>query len=115
MKKQITNKLAMIGLASGIMLATVACQPETPKSPTAPKSAHRELADNAMTTTPKMTEKDLMEKLSPEGKTIYQGLDAEGKALALKLANDSTYKDKNDAVKAAAKKMADKHEKAHGG
>lgn len=53
-----------------------------------------------------MTESELMSQLNSEGKTTFQGLDAEGKALALKFANQ--YDDKNFAVKMAANKMAER-------
>lgn len=54
-----------------------------------------------------MTESELMNQLTPENKALFQTLDAEGKAMALKLASE-TYTDKNQAVKMAAQKMADK-------
>lgn len=42
-----------------------------------------------------LSESDLMSQLNEQGKAIYRGLDAEGKALALKLAN-AACKGKND-------------------
>lgn len=48
-----------------------------------------------------LSETELLQQLSPEGKAAYQRLTPEGKALALRLASQSTYKDKNEAVKAA--------------
>lgn len=53
------------------------------------------------TTGKMMSEGDLLPLLSKEGKTIYQNLSPEGKEIARKLASQSTYADKNDAVKAA--------------
>lgn len=62
-----------------------------------------------------MTESDLMAHLNDEGKKTYAALDAEGKALALKLANEQAPgQNKNDAVKSAAKQMAEKRAKASG-
>lgn len=91
-----------------------------------------------------MSENELMSQLNANGKTKYQSLDAEGKALAQKLASGSCngnneckgmsgcktaknadcagknsckgtgtalFKDKNEAVKVAAKKMEEKRGK----
>lgn len=55
-----------------------------------------------------MSETELLKSLNAEGKATYQSLDAQGKALALKLASSDTYKDKNQAVKEAAKKAAER-------
>ena len=92
----------------------------------------------------KLTESELLNKLDGEGKRTYQSLDAEGKALALKLANQdckgkndckgqnacdtqentcagkasckgktpAPFRDKNDAVKVASQKMAEKRAKS---
>lgn len=51
-----------------------------------------------------MSESELMSKLSDEGKALYRGLDADGKAYAQKIANQ--YQDKNKAVKVAAQEQA---------
>lgn len=51
-----------------------------------------------------MSESELLSKLSPEGTRMYQNLSPEGKELARKLAAQDMFKDKNEAVKAAAKK-----------
>jgi hypothetical protein len=52
-----------------------------------------------------LTEADLLKQLNSQGRAIYQSLDDQGKALALKLANQDTYKDKNQAVKEAQRQM----------
>jgi hypothetical protein len=130
MKKCDYKKLAMLGLASGSFLLTAGCQSdaEEQKSGTEMQQQHR------------LTEADLLNLLDSDTKQIYQGLDAEGKALALKLANQSCkgqnsckgmnscksstnscaglgsckgttvgpFKDKNSAVKVAAKAMEKK-------
>jgi hypothetical protein len=57
-----------------------------------------ETADNAKAKkgdTKKMTEKELMSQLNEKGKELYNSLDADGKAMALKLASGSC-KGKND-------------------
>lgn len=53
-----------------------------------------------------MTEADLLPQLNDQSKVIYKNLSRDGKALALKLANNTA--DKNQAVKLAAQKMAEK-------
>ena len=67
-----------------------------------------------------VSEQDLMPQLNDDAKATYQGLDAEGKALARQYAAQTCagkngcnqgggqFKDKNEAVKAAAQQMADK-------
>lgn len=52
-----------------------------------------------------LTEAELLQQLSPQGKAIYNSLDAEGKAMALQLASQDTYRDKNVAVKEALKRI----------
>lgn len=108
------------------------------------------LADSQTTTTTTttkktLTEADLLNQLNAQGKATYQSLTPEGKALALKLANQSCkgqndckglnackteknacaglgsckgtspapFADKNDAVKVAAKKLAEKRNNAN--
>lgn len=55
-----------------------------------------------------MTESELLSQLNEEGKKTYNSLDANGKALALRMASQDSFKDKNLAVKAAALKMSEK-------
>jgi hypothetical protein len=64
------------------------------------------VSGNVATKQAPLSEQELMSQLSAQGKAAFQSLTAEGKALALKLANE--YEDKNLAVKAAAAKMAEK-------
>ncbi|MGZ3632711.1 MAG: hypothetical protein ACXVAJ_00050 [Parachlamydiaceae bacterium] len=64
------------------------------------------VSGNVATKQAPLSEQELMNQLSAQGKATFQSLTAEGKALALKLANE--YEDKNLAVKAAAAKMAEK-------
>lgn len=65
-----------------------------------------------------LTEEDLIQQLNQEGRDLYNSLNDEGKALALQLANQTcdghneyedqstcNFKDKNLAVKVAAKRM----------
>ncbi len=51
-----------------------------------------------------MTEDQLKSQLNDQGKEMYDNLSPEGKALALKLASGSTFRDKNMAVKVAAQR-----------
>ena len=51
-----------------------------------------------------ITEEELLMKLSPQGKADYMSLDTRGKATALQLASQSSYQDKNMAVKEAKKR-----------
>lgn len=129
MKKYDYKKLALLGLASGLVAANTAFGDAPQNNKTMMQQAP-------------MTEDQLMSQLSPEGKAMYQSLDAEGKKLALQLANQGCkgqntckglnscktdknscmglggckgtspgpFKDKNDAVKMAAKKMAEKRQ-----
>lgn len=70
-----------------------------------------EIAD-APRTQGQMTEAELLSQLNEKGKADYRALvdtyGKEGKDLALKLASQDSYTDKNLAVKAAAMKMAEK-------
>lgn len=129
MKKLNFKKLALLGLASGLVMGAAGCE----------SNANADTEQTAEQKTP-MTEADLMKQLNSEGKKTYQSLDPEGKALALKLANQSCkgqndckglnsckskdnscaglggckgtspgpFTDKNDAVKVAAMKMKEK-------
>lgn len=61
---------------------------------------------NTATTKKLVTENELLSQLNDEGKRIYQGLDAEGKATALRLASEQAPgQNKLDAVKAAQKQQ----------
>lgn len=55
-----------------------------------------------------LTEAQLLSKLSAQGKAIYQSLDSEGKALAIQLASQDSYQDKNLAIKEAQRRMNDR-------
>ncbi len=76
-------------------------------------SANYEIADNttydqqATAAAPNkvMTEAQLLGALSPQGRSLYLNLDAKGKALALQLASQDVYKDKNLAIKEAVRRM----------
>lgn len=59
-----------------------------------------------------MKENDFLLQLNEDGKKTYQSLDAEGKAMALKLA---AQQNPNNAVKTAAKQMADRKARAPSG
>lgn len=57
-----------------------------------------------------ISEQELFNSLNREAKALYEGLDAEGRELALELANQSSgpFHDNDTAVTVAAKHMADK-------
>lgn len=52
-----------------------------------------------------LTEAQLLGMLSSQGRAIYLSLDPEGKALAIQLASQDSYKDKNIAAKEAQRRM----------
>jgi len=52
-----------------------------------------------------LTEAQLIGMLNPQGEAIYLSLDAQGKALAIQLASQDSYRDKNLAVKEAQRRM----------
>ena len=72
-----------------------------------PAATTRTSTTTTTTTKRALTETELLSQLNEQGKTTYRNLDTAGKAIALKLAAESNYKDKNDAVE-AARKMAEK-------
>jgi hypothetical protein len=144
MKKNDFKKMALLGMTGGMLLSSQAqvsaeiatsgvilahkcgansCNSNRSPQPTtnscaahsANPTADSDKALPTMTTGHKaITESDLMSHLNDEGKKAFAGLDAEGKALALKLANEQAPgQNKNDAVQAAAKQMADKRAKAN--
>lgn len=64
--------------------------------------------DNAaagITSSATLTEAQLLGMLSPQGRAIYLSLDPESKALAIQLASQDSYRDKNLAVKEAQRRM----------
>ena len=135
MKKINMSKIALLGLTSGLLLASQAnaavaganqagptllsgkcgshgCNGATADRniPSATPATTLERTDTTTsTTTTKLSESDLKAQLNERSKALYESLDTEGKALALRLANTPEFSDKNEAVKAAAKQMADKH------
>lgn len=55
-----------------------------------------------------LTEAQLLVLLNAQGRAIYLSLDPEGKALAIQLAGQDSYRDKNLAVKEAQRRMNDR-------
>lgn len=55
-----------------------------------------------------LTEAQLLGTLNPKGKAIYHSLDADGKAYALKLANQGTHGDNNQALEEAQRQMIER-------
>lgn len=82
MRKVNFKKLALLGLTGGAFLTTQLSAGQY-DSYTADSDTKQDASDQ------KMTENELMSKLNAEGKKTYQSMDSEGKALALKLANQS--------------------------
>jgi hypothetical protein len=56
-----------------------------------------------------LTEAQLLGMLSPQGRAIYLSLNPEGKALAIQLASQDSYRDKTLAVKEAQRRMNERH------
>lgn len=52
-----------------------------------------------------LTEAQLLGMLSPQGRAIYLNLDPEAKALAIQLASQDSYRDKNLAIKEAQRRI----------
>jgi hypothetical protein len=85
-KRSHLKKIALMGMAGGLILAQSKANAHSDS--TTPYT-HAETAHKAL------TEAELLSKLNAEGKAAYQGLDTEGKSLALKLASQSC-KGQND-------------------
>lgn len=88
MKKTIDlKKIALMGITGGVLIA----QSQVEAAYNANQSYTTDAVDTSMqkSASKTMTEQDLLSQLNAEGKATYQGLDKEGKALALKLANQS--------------------------
>jgi hypothetical protein len=111
MKKVNFQKLFIVGLAAGIAISpcTISAADMTTSKPTETAPAGKSITTN-----------ELLDSLSPETKQLYNSLTPEGKQLATNYAlqtcsgsngcgyGTGVFKDKNEAVKAAAKKIADK-------
>ena len=70
-----------MGLVSGLLAAS-AYAVDSSKSSSQGSDTTKESVDDDS-----MSESDLLEELSPEGKKLYENLDAQGKALALRVAS----------------------------
>lgn len=55
-----------------------------------------------------LNEAQLLGALNPQGRAIYLSLDPAGKALAIQLASEDSYRDKNLAIKEAQRRMNDR-------
>jgi hypothetical protein len=87
MKKTNLKKLALMGIA-GVLMAQA--QGNAAQQNGSYNGSNQYVAAmDSMQSSSKMSESDLLQKLSPEGKATYQSLSKEGKDLALKLANQS--------------------------
>lgn len=88
-KSKHLKKIALLGLAGGVLMtqtqAIAAQNNRWNGSYTVDATdSMKEKTSNKM-----MSEQELLSKLNPEAKATFQGLDKEGKALVLKLANQS--------------------------
>lgn len=77
MKKSEYKKFALLGITGGLLLAGASCQSDS-NTGTSFLSGQRQLTDQ-----------ELISQLSPEGKRTYDSLSADGKKLALQLANQT--------------------------
>lgn len=152
MQKHDLKKLALMGLTGGVLLSAQGVMADEQASTTVAASYGANNgcggANNGSVPTQVkiLTEDQLLLQLNDEGKRVYLSLDPKGKALALKMANQSCkgqndckgqgscknadnacagqnackgkspegFRDKNQAVKAAAKVMANKRGQANG-
>ncbi len=105
MKKFDFKKLALMGITGGVMCATQVNALTTDQPMTGTSSTS--------TTSAKMNETQFTSKLNAEGKATYMKLDTESKALALKMVNDGTFTDANQAVKSAYDRMEAKRKMNH--
>lgn len=138
MKKTNFKQLAVLGIAGGMLLASqsqvnaesnsevvLAGQNGCGANSCSHKSQHvqpnnmlsdsnKELMQDMSRKTPSqkiISEGEFRSQLDDKGKRIYSTLDPEGKELALKLANQQgAEKNANDAVRDAAKQMAERRD-----
>ena len=108
MKKSHLKKIALLGISASTLAtgSVFAAQHHG--------NTNSVVAAGVVFTDKLMTESDLQNALNDETKKIYNSLPPEGKALALKYANqsDEAFSDKNEAVKAAAKKVEQKQKES---
>lgn len=89
MKKTNLKKLALMGIAGVLMAQAQGNAAQQNGNYNGGNLYYAANAMDSMQSSSKMSESDLLQKLSPEGKATYQSLSKEGKDLALKLANQS--------------------------
>jgi hypothetical protein len=82
-KKRDLRKIALLGIAGGLLIQPALFAADAPAS------------SKESVTQKTLTARQLYDQLSPEGKKLYDSLNDEGKTMALKLANQ-TCKGKND-------------------
>jgi hypothetical protein len=127
MKKNDMTKIALMGLASGLFVTSPVNANENDKEHqgtllsahcgagkcgahkkgnyTAARD-HYSDTDNQTISGHTITKDQLFSQLSQESKALYQSLDSDGKALALEFASGDRFFDKNEAVRAAAQRIA---------
>lgn len=90
MKKETFAKLALMGLSSGLLVASqlsAVSNPLDTSSSTTTDSGDSDNAEDGNMGYHVMTEDELMLQLSPEGIKMYQSMSPDGKALALLVAS----------------------------
>lgn len=105
MKKSHLKKIALLGVSAGTLATSslFAAQHHG--------NTNSIIAENVVFTDQPLSETDLQKTLNTDTQKLYESLSPEGKVLALKLANqkDKPFTDKNEAVRAAAKALAEKN------
>jgi hypothetical protein len=96
-KKSNLKKLALMGMAGGVLLAQAQADAGQPQNNNYYRGNQYYTADTMSPSMKEgtMSEDDLMSQINSSSKAMYQSMNKEGKDLALKLANQSC-KGKND-------------------
>jgi hypothetical protein len=89
-KKTNLKKIALMGMASSVLLASSQVNAAQQQSNTGNQYyVANSMNSVAQNTSKTLTAEELLSQLNPEVRATYQALSPEGKALALKLANQS--------------------------
>lgn len=73
-----------------------------------PDYDYNRAAATTVTSSQTLNEAQLLGMLNPQGRAMYLSLDPEAKALAIQLASEDSYKDKNLAIREAQRRMNDR-------
>lgn len=113
MDKSKLKKLALMGMAGGLLVAsqvsleateatTVLAHTCGAGSCASGQNHGNRLTAEASMQQKNMSEKELLSQLNDQTRALYNSLDTDGKALAMKNAQSGQFSDKNQAVRAAA-------------